>query len=103
MKTLKVIFNRAYRLKYTKSRDAIVLYNDLLDKWRLIAGNTAKNSIFEARILMDMNRAYKAQEKTTEAEECLDRAKSIIIGVSCSEEHPAILDYFFAKIEFLVA
>jgi len=58
LKTIKLVFNRAYRLKSTDVKAAIELINDLIAKWREISGSYHPESFFEMRVQVDLLRSY---------------------------------------------
>jgi hypothetical protein len=95
-----MVFNRSYRIKYTDKARAIELFQDVIVQWHRMAGESAKESVFESRVLLELYRACSSDEPE-KAEAFVEQARQSLTQ-AVGPEHPAILDFYFAKIELLV-
>lgn len=67
-----------------------------------MAGEIAKESVFESRLLIDLYRTLNMAEQPQKAEAYLEQAHLSMIEACGSEDHPAMLNYYFVKMEQLI-
>lgn len=95
LKMVKVLFNRAFRLKSRDSGRAMDLFQAILG---LVTTLVGQKTYYHAKVLLEMSRCLSGDDET-KSEQYLNAAKEILIE-KYGEDHSVYIDFLVGLTEF---